>query len=133
MTLPVKNNTNNENTNNNSTNNKNTNANNTKNQHKKSEKCALNFGDEICYIDPYIANITYSRGYQCEDKVKALIASSQTCDMTVNFIHQCSQEPAKITYLNVDNDDNVLSFILIHRTDFDPAQKHNHPFVIDYV
>ena len=36
-------------------------------------------------------------------------------------------------YLKLNSDDDVVSFALLHKTDYDPYRKHKNPYVLDYI
>ena len=36
-------------------------------------------------------------------------------------------------YLKLNADDDVVSFALLHKTDYDPYRKHKNPYVLDYI
>ena len=39
----------------------------------------------------------------------------------------------KIMYLKLDSDDNVVCFVILHKTDFDPWKTQKKPHVLDYI
>ena len=36
-------------------------------------------------------------------------------------------------YLKLNADDDVVSFALLHKTNYDPYGKHKNPYVLDYI
>ena len=54
-------------------------------------------------------------------------------DLRVQFVHQWAKEKVKIMFLKLDEDDNVVSFAILHRTDFDPLKTQRVPHIVDYL
>ena len=64
----------------------------------------------------------------------SILSSATTCeDLVVSFLFQWVREKHVVMYLKLNADDDVVSFALLHKTDYDPYRKHKNPYVLDYI
>ena len=83
----------------------------------------LNMTDDIICLCSGIVNTFVS-----------ILASAITYeDLNVSFLHQWIKEKVKVMFLHLDKNNNVVSFAILHRVDYDPYRKHKNPYVLDYI
>ena len=64
----------------------------------------------------------------------SILSSATTCeDLVVSFLFQWVREKHVVMYLKLNADNIVVSFALLHKTDYDPYRKHKNPYVLDYI
>ena len=64
----------------------------------------------------------------------SILTSAITCDdLQISFLHQWVKEKDQIMYLKLNANDDVVSFAILHKTDFDPYRKHKKPYVLCYI
>ena len=64
----------------------------------------------------------------------SILSSATTCeDLVVSFLFQWIKEKHVVMYLKLNADDDVVSFALLHKTDYDPYRKHKNMYVLDYI
>ena len=54
-------------------------------------------------------------------------------DSTYRMVHGWTREQHKFLYLKLNEDNEVVSFSVLHKVDFDPLKKQKNPFVLDYI
>ena len=64
----------------------------------------------------------------------SILASNTTCqDIQCEYLFQWVKETNKVMVLKLNENDDVVSFAILHETDYDPFKKHKRPFVMDYI
>ena len=64
----------------------------------------------------------------------SILASNITCqDIQCEYLFQWVKEKDKVMVLKLNENDDVVSFAILHETNYDPFKRHKRPFVMDYI
>ena len=64
----------------------------------------------------------------------SILSSATTSeDLVVSFLFQWVKEKHVVMYLKLNAENDVVSFALLHETDYDPYRTHKNPYVLDYI
>jgi len=64
----------------------------------------------------------------------SIIGTASDCqDLETSLIFRWVREDEPVMFLKLHSNNDVASFALLHKTDYDPYEKHKVPYVLDYI